>query len=313
MTATGEQPASSLSHHDGDAAQQPHSHTAHDANELADTAIQPQHIEELIPDAVADRAEYRLRLTHYTERQFLPDCLTGPEMPCAYDPTGEHMTISDWWQPGLPPTASVEEWFAHFLSMVLQDFVHEVLEFLKLDGRPYLDPHDEHGGMRQDVLDAVEQCAQTLGTLSSPRSRARDHRAEGHDADCSPATVVRLSPFDVAASRATYHLAFDADPAAPPFRTTTSASKNMDQGRRVPLVSSPAEPLSEPEVEQLMGRCLLVALLRGIPEVLQQYRVDGRAYLHPGGPHRGRIISEIHALAERLNDLREMPRPVASS
>jgi hypothetical protein len=58
---------------------------------------------------------------------------------------------------------SQEDWLAHFLSMAVNEAVHEVLEYFRVDGRPYLNPH---GQCEEEIYILVNELAAELAGLA---------------------------------------------------------------------------------------------------------------------------------------------------
>jgi hypothetical protein len=94
------------------------------------------------------RVEFRLTYAALPEgRKFYPDAMDGPDVPDAYGPPGR--TAPGEWHGGDvldsdDPTVTDREWFAHWAQMAINEAVHEALEWLRVDGRPWLDPHGAH-------------------------------------------------------------------------------------------------------------------------------------------------------------------------
>lgn len=94
------------------------------------------------------RVSYRLVHGRLPEtRDFHRTFLTGPDLPDALG--SEKMASGTWnqspsfWVNGRPLSDTTEnDWLAHFLSMAVNEAVHEVLEYFQVDGKPWLNPHD---------------------------------------------------------------------------------------------------------------------------------------------------------------------------
>jgi hypothetical protein len=89
------------------------------------------------------RVDHRLTYDRTEEpRFFYADALMGPDIPDAF---GDGMSAGEWCAEDHPseddPTIAEEDWFAHFAHMAVAEGVHEVLEWFKVDGEPWLNPH----------------------------------------------------------------------------------------------------------------------------------------------------------------------------
>lgn len=106
------------------------------------------------------RVDYRLTYERTQPREFHPDMLYGPDLPDAF---GEGTASGEWFTDDHPseddPEVTEEDWFSHFLHMALGEAVHEVLEWFKVDGRPWLDPHGHH---EPDIHHSVRELAAQL-------------------------------------------------------------------------------------------------------------------------------------------------------
>ncbi|MDR7277732.1 hypothetical protein [Catenuloplanes atrovinosus] len=100
-------------------------------------------------------------------REFGPGELTGPAIPCAYAEDG--VQTGGWERPedGIPGgVRSVEEWIDRFANYAVAEGVHEVLEYFRVDGRPWLDPH---GAQERDIHALVDKFVEDLAALCRRR------------------------------------------------------------------------------------------------------------------------------------------------
>lgn len=151
----------------------------------------------MIDDAPFDEARRRasFRLTYGKtdrSRQFRKDEIDGPDIPNA---RGSGRQAGGWTQQpawvmnGMAlDEATVRHWLAHFLSMAVNEAVHEALEHFQVDGQPYLDPH----GVHEDyIYILVNELAENLADLVEADKHARgctkdpDHR-DDCDGDVRP-------------------------------------------------------------------------------------------------------------------------------
>lgn len=122
-------------------------------------------------------------------REFRPGELTGPDIPCAYG--GEINASGDWndprddapadvpgtwtdggdrvqahteeWESGGEYYARIEvDWIDRYANYAVNEGVHEVLEWLRVDGRPWLDPH---GPAEAAIYAAVNDMVDRLATI----------------------------------------------------------------------------------------------------------------------------------------------------
>lgn len=97
-------------------------------------------------DRAVARVEYRLTFDKCDPRSIYPGELLGPDIPCAF--TEGRLMPGEWYDGESPsaedPEQTEQDWFAHFAKMAVNEAVHEALEWLKVDGRCWLNPHGEH-------------------------------------------------------------------------------------------------------------------------------------------------------------------------
>lgn len=116
-----------------------------------------------------ERAEYRLTFDKCDPRLIMPHELMGPDIPCAFT---ERMMPGEWYDGEAPSEEddeqTEEDWFAQFAKMCVNEAVHEALEWLKVDGRPWLNPHGES---ERAIYAAVNQlCARLAEIAEAERS-----------------------------------------------------------------------------------------------------------------------------------------------
>lgn len=110
------------------------------------------------------------------ERKFFAGQLTGPSIPNAYaDPDGTFDTTEDpWCVAGLDASGDWEDgpdgdtefldrtedgWIDRYANYAINEAVHEALEWLRVDGLPWLDPH---GDYETAIYGAVNDLASRL-------------------------------------------------------------------------------------------------------------------------------------------------------
>lgn len=105
----------------------------------------------------AGRLSYRLAFAQIDPREFQPGEMFGPDTP---DALGLRERVpGDWGKTDCPdetdPAVSEQDWIAHFLTLALNEAVHEVLEWFQIDGERYLNPHGVHEGTIVEHVDAL--------------------------------------------------------------------------------------------------------------------------------------------------------------
>lgn len=115
----------------------------------------------------ADRVDYRLTFGELAgSRRFHPSFVEGPDLSDAREPG--RVTSGDWCGDDLDegPDGDAETWFAHFAGMVVGEAVHEALEWFRVDGGLWLDPHGEH---ERAIHEAVDVLTTTLARLRAEK------------------------------------------------------------------------------------------------------------------------------------------------
>ncbi|MDG9674857.1 hypothetical protein [Micromonospora sp. DH14] len=110
------------------------------------------------PAAVAASARVSYQLTYARSpvtRRFSPGELTGPDIPCAYDGP---IAASGYWEDSrdldeLRPDRTDNDWIGRYAGYALAEAIHEALEWLRVDGQPWLDPHGRHGAQVHAAVD----------------------------------------------------------------------------------------------------------------------------------------------------------------
>lgn len=111
---------------------------------------------------VSERVSFQLTYDEAPrKRHVFVGGIDGPSIPDAYNP-GE-TSPGEWDDPDaifLP--ANRQAVLAHFMSMAVNEAVHEALEWFRFDGKPLLDPHGEQ---EQRIHAHVNQLAEELFSL----------------------------------------------------------------------------------------------------------------------------------------------------
>ncbi len=119
------------------------------------------------PAALAAAARTTFQLTYARSprpRQFSPAQLTGPDIPCAY---GGDLDASGDWLDGRDdadelPARTEADWIDRYANYAINEAVHEALEWLRVDGCPWLDPH---GPAEAEVYAAVNELVDRLAAI----------------------------------------------------------------------------------------------------------------------------------------------------
>lgn len=100
-------------------------------------------------EEAAARVEYPLTFDVLgTSRRFSDTTLSGPDLINTHDPSTTSSGLwSDFDDPRTDDTAG---WIDKFAAMALSEAVHEALEWFRVDGQQYLDPH----GCQADAINA---------------------------------------------------------------------------------------------------------------------------------------------------------------
>lgn len=115
-----------------------------------------------------DRIDFRLTFAATDEpRDWVPDELMGPDIPDAFatrpgaTAPGSWSQESDWDTEDHAVTE--DQWLSHYLSMAVNEAIHEALEWFRVDGRPWLDPH---GRQESEIYKLTNKLAENLAKLA---------------------------------------------------------------------------------------------------------------------------------------------------
>jgi len=117
-------------------------------------------------ESAAQRVDFQLNYSRASEkREFSQGELTGPTIDCAYG--SKTRQSGGWYQPddhSYVETARPERWLIdRYAGYAIAEAVHEALEWFRVDGKPWLDPHGKHEGL---IHEHVEKLADALATLA---------------------------------------------------------------------------------------------------------------------------------------------------
>lgn len=119
-------------------------------------------------EAAAKKVDFQLSYHRSeTRREFSHDgtTLTGPDIDNAYAVPGEPPTESEFspgeWlsleepEPSNGEEPGVDDWVRKYISMALQEVVHEGLEWLRVDGKDWINPRGKHQVMVTEAVDRL--------------------------------------------------------------------------------------------------------------------------------------------------------------
>lgn len=91
----------------------------------------------------ADRVNYRLTFAVTDPRETHEFGIAGPQIPNAYEP--EKLSSGDWDDPDFTLVVATEqEAIERWFMTAVREATHEALEWYRVDGDVFLDPHGEH-------------------------------------------------------------------------------------------------------------------------------------------------------------------------
>jgi hypothetical protein len=122
----------------------------------------PRDVSEAAASRAAKRCDFQLTYDRALDRRDLaPGVLYGPLIPDAYRP--EEQAAGEWESPADGDSILTEEgWINRYASYAVQEAVHEALEWFRVDGRPWLDPH---GPADNDIYRLVDELVDKLAAL----------------------------------------------------------------------------------------------------------------------------------------------------
>ncbi|MEU1813246.1 hypothetical protein [Micromonospora aurantiaca (nom. illeg.)] len=137
------------------------------------------------PAAVAASARVSFQLTYARaprRRHFTPGELTGPDIPCAYDGP---IAASGYWEDSrdldeVHPDRSEDDWINRYAGYAVAEAIHEALEWLRVDGQPWLDPH---GRNSRQVHAAVDDLVNQLIGIRSGALPGGRHQKNADERD----------------------------------------------------------------------------------------------------------------------------------
>ncbi|MFG1846814.1 hypothetical protein [Micromonospora carbonacea] len=117
----------------------------------------------------AGRVDFRLTYARTGHpRTVQPGALDGPTIPCAYG--GRDGQDGGWYdaRDDPPPDARSEaDWVDRYAGYAINEAVHEALEWFRVDGKPWLDPH----GSPQHEDEVGAAVDELVGRLAEIRAR----------------------------------------------------------------------------------------------------------------------------------------------
>jgi len=116
-------------------------------------------------EKAAERCEFALTYARTEPRELAPGMILGPDIDDVYHPgqksSGEWMgEVPDGYHDAHPAVLLTEDVFIdHYAGMAINEAVHEALEWFRVDGKPWLDPH---GPTDSDIYAAVAELVEKL-------------------------------------------------------------------------------------------------------------------------------------------------------
>lgn len=112
-------------------------------------------------DAAAARCEFQLTYARSPMlREFGVGMLTGLSIPDAYRPG--RTAAGEWCDADAVVDTDPESWIDRYANYAINEGVHEVLEWFRVDGKPWLDPH---GPAAPEIYEAVNALAAKLADI----------------------------------------------------------------------------------------------------------------------------------------------------
>jgi len=119
-------------------------------------------------EAHVQRVDFRLTYAETEPRVFGPDHMEGPDIPDAFGPPGAQAP-GEWYGGSVldtdDPNVPARDWFAHWAHMAINEAIHEALEWFRVDGKPWLDPHGRH---EATIYKYTGELCQLLAELVDP-------------------------------------------------------------------------------------------------------------------------------------------------
>ncbi|MFB6392667.1 hypothetical protein [Polymorphospora lycopeni] len=120
-------------------------------------------LEQVAATEAAARVEFQLTYARSpVRRKFGSDGITGPSIPCAY---GRDLNASGDWddpRPTDPPILNPAGWIDRYAGYAVAEAIHEALEWCRVDGAPWLDPH---GPAEQQIHAEVDRFVAALAEI----------------------------------------------------------------------------------------------------------------------------------------------------
>lgn len=118
---------------------------------------------ELAAERAAARCAFQLTYARSpVPRRFRAGSLSGPPIPCAY---GGDIDASGHWEDGGDAVFHERDeagWVDRYANYAINEAVHEALEWFRVDGRPWLDPH---GDLEDAIYAEVNALCERLAAI----------------------------------------------------------------------------------------------------------------------------------------------------
>lgn len=130
-------------------------------------------------------------------RQFTGDTITGEPIDNAYGPG---MSVGGWYDSEWPSEtsprpATEDDYIRKYVRMAIAESLHETLEWLRVDGQPWLDPHST--SKAQAVVDVIHDFIDRLEQVrNGGPTPLRQPTALGISGQAVETSALHISPTD---------------------------------------------------------------------------------------------------------------------
>lgn len=139
--------------------------------EAADARHELDEAHDAASEAAAKRVQFQLTYDRTDPREFGRHEVDGPMMPNAYGPGQQWGMWSDFDDPAEP---TEDAWIDKYARMAIGEAVHEALEWFRVDGKPWIDPHSME--LEAAVMDEVNALCVRLAQLRRETPNDNDPR-----------------------------------------------------------------------------------------------------------------------------------------
>ncbi len=127
---------------------------------VTDTRREISEAHDAASEAAAKRVAFQLTYARATNpRTVNYDAIDGDPIPNAY---GSGMQLNEWYDGDQPTEPTVDAWIDKYAHMAISEAVHEALEWFRVDGKPWIDPHAH---LERAVQEEVREMCTRLAEL----------------------------------------------------------------------------------------------------------------------------------------------------